>query len=189
LHLCRFTLFISVDCKNHWYLFPPVVPLLFCLFLFFLLLSLYLFVIIFIPFEPSSLYIDHIPIYLSLIVPKTEITVDGKGKSSFRTFTDKKFLIWYIVFRVMIGLVLLKLMMLIVKLDYFCVVWELCWISIFLLEISQGILHPNAHGCLEVWSMQPIWRHLCSRPHVKLRHRMIFWSMNITKMCSLLQFV
>ena len=93
---------------------------------------------------------DHFPIYLSLSVPKTEITVDEKGKSSFRTFTDKEISNLIHVFRVMIGLVFLKLMMLIVQLDYFCVVWELCWISIFLLEISQGILHPNAHGCLEV---------------------------------------
>ena len=33
---------------------------------------------------------DHFPIYLSLSVPKTEITVDEKGKPSFRTFTDKE---------------------------------------------------------------------------------------------------
>ena len=37
--------------------------------------------------------------------------------------------------------------------------------------------------------MQQIWRRLCSSLHVKVRHRMIFWSISITKMCSLLQFV
>ena len=33
---------------------------------------------------------DHFPIYLSLSVPKTELTVDEKGESSFRTFTDRE---------------------------------------------------------------------------------------------------
>ena len=50
----------------------------------------------------------------------------------------------------MIDLVFLKLMMLIVKLGYFCFVWELCWISIISLERDQGILHPYVHGCPEV---------------------------------------
>ena len=102
---------------------------------------------------------DHFPIYLSLSVPKKEITVNEKGESSFRTFTDKEIsnLIhslqsndWSSVLEandtdwgggVKNGLS---------QLNYFCVVWELCWISIFLLERGQGILHLNAHGCLEV---------------------------------------
>ena len=33
---------------------------------------------------------DHFPIYLSLSVPKTDITVDKKGESSFKTLTDKE---------------------------------------------------------------------------------------------------
>jgi len=32
---------------------------------------------------------DHFPIYISLLVSKTEIGVDGQGESSFTTFTDK----------------------------------------------------------------------------------------------------
>ena len=65
---------------------------------------------------------DHFPIYLSLFVPETYITVDKKAESSFRTFTDKEISNLIQSFRSNDWYSILEANDVVVQLDYFCVV-------------------------------------------------------------------
>jgi hypothetical protein len=83
-------------------------------------------------------------------MPQTEIAVDERGEFSSRNFTDKKISNLIYSLHSNDWSSVLEANDIECATSLFCVAWDLCWISIFLLERGQGIPYPNVHGCLEV---------------------------------------